>query len=293
MKKTLITLCAALLAVTSCGSKGSGDTAGEAQAQDTQPQMTATDDNSPRPRVQIETSLGTIVVELYNETPLHRDNMLKLVSENYYDGVLFHRVIKQFMIQTGDGNSKNATPDQMLGSGDPGYTIEAEIVYPKLFHKRGALAAARTGDQVNPERRSSGSQFYIVTGNVIAADEISLYEQRMNDSKKAQIFQNLAMERQEEIRAMYAKNDTAALNTLQNELIAAAEAQAAGEPFKFTQAQVEAYTTVGGAPHLDGQYTVFGEVVEGMDVVAAIENVETGRADRPKTDIKIISMKAL
>ena len=127
------------------------------------PATAKTNDNQ-MTKVELQTSLGNIVVELYNETPQHRDNFIKLVKEGYYDGVLFHRVIKDFMIQTGDGNSKTAGPNTMLGDGDPGYTIPAEFVYPQYFHKRGALAAARTGDQVNPERRSSGSQFYIVTG---------------------------------------------------------------------------------------------------------------------------------
>ena len=121
---------------------------------------------------------------LYKETPKHHDNFVKLVNEGYYNGVLFHRVINQFMIQTGDGNSKTAKPGQMLGTGDPGYTIEAEFVYPKFFHKRGALAAARTADQVNPERRSSGSQFYIVTGKAYNEQQIIQMEKQLQMMKK-------------------------------------------------------------------------------------------------------------
>ena len=142
-------------------------------------------------KVKLETTLGDIIVELYNETPQHRDNFIKLVQSGYYDGVLFHRVIKDFMIQTGDGNSKTAGPETTLGEGDPGYTIEAEFVYPKYFHKRGALAAARTGDQVNPERRSSGSQFYIVTGKIYSSDELKMMTQRLTDVRKQDIFRRL------------------------------------------------------------------------------------------------------
>ena len=221
------------------------------------------------------------MIELYDETPKHRDNMVKLVKEGYYDGVLFHRVIKDFMIQTGDPKSKTATAGQRLGTGDPGYTIEAEIVYPQFFHKRGALAAARTGDNVNPERRSSGSQFYIVTGRRFTEGTLQMMEERMNEQKKQSVFESLAAPHRQDVMKM------------QNELIALTEQEVAKNPVKVTQAQVEAYSTLGGAPHLDGQYTVFGEVVKGMDVVDKIENVETGDADRPTTDVKVISMKIM
>ena len=242
-------------------------------------------------KVELNTSLGIIVVGLYKETPKHHDNFVKLVKEGYYDGVLFHRVINNFMIQTGDGNSKTAKPGQMLGTGDPGYTIEAEFVYPKFFHKRGALAAARTGDNVNPERRSSGSQFYIVTGRKYAPEMMAQMEHRMNDQKRQQVFESLVAPRRKEVMKMRMAGDTAALNKLQAELIELTEQEVAKNPVKFTDAQINAYTTVGGAPHLDGQYTVFGEVTRGMDVVDKIECVETGRADRPVTDVKVISMK--
>ncbi|MBP3671636.1 MAG: peptidylprolyl isomerase [Bacteroidaceae bacterium] len=190
--------------------------------------------------VEMKTTLGNITVKLYNETPAHRDNFIKLVKEGYYDGTLFHRVINQFMIQGGDGDSRNATPDQQLGMGDPGYKIPAEFVYPQYFHKKGSLAAARRDEIMNMRRN----------------------------------------------------RDQAGLMALQEQLIAEAKQKAAAMgPIKFTQEQIDAYTTVGGAPHLDGEYTVFGEVVEGMDVVEKIEKVETGSADRPKTDVKVISMK--
>lgn len=244
-------------------------------------------------KVKLETTLGDIVVELYNETPQHRDNFIKLVQSGYYDGVLFHRVIKDFMIQTGDGNSKTAGPETTLGDGDPGYTIEAEFVYPKYFHKRGALAAARTGDQVNPERRSSGSQFYIVTGKIYSSDDLKMMTQRMADMRKQDIFRRLVMENNNRIKQLQEAQDTAGIQELQNELISQTEAEAAKTPLTMTDEQIDAYTSVGGTPHLDGQYTVFGEVVSGMDVVDKIQNTTTGHMDRPTVDIKIVKATIL
>lgn len=249
--------------------------------------------NEKETKVVFETTLGNIVVKLYNETPKHRDNFLKVVNDSVYNGVLFHRVIKDFMIQTGDPSSKTAEAGQQLGSGDLGYTVEAEFVYPQYFHKKGALAAARTGDAVNPERRSSASQFYIVTGKSYSPQQVEMMEQRMGDQKKEDIFTGLVRERVDSIRNMQAAGDSRGLEELQNELIALTEAEYAKNPLKFTPAQVEAYTTVGGTPHLDGQYTVFGEVVEGMDVVDKIQQVATDPADRPVDDIKIISAKVV
>ena len=256
------------------------------------PAKTKTADNK-MTKVKLETTYGNIVVELYNETPQHRDNFIKLVKEGYYDGVLFHRVIKDFMIQTGDGNSRTAGPDATLGDGDPGYTIEAEFVYPQYFHKRGALAAARTGDQVNPERRSSGSQFYIVTGKVYSSDELKMMTQRLTEMKKQDIFRRLAMENQAKIQQLQAAQDNDGMMALQNEIIQQTEAEAAKSAFHMTDEQLNAYTSIGGTPHLDGQYTVFGEVIEGMDVVDKIQNVTTGRMDRPVEDVKIIKASIL
>ena len=249
--------------------------------------------NEKETKVAFETTLGNIVVKLYNETPKHRDNFLKVVNDSVYNGVLFHRVIKDFMIQTGDPSSKTAAAGQQLGSGDLGYTVEAEFVYPQYFHKKGALVAARTGDAVNPERRSSASQFYIVTGKSYSPQQVEMMEQRMGDQKKEDIFSGLVRERVDSIRNMQAAGDSLGLEELQNELIALTEAEYAKNPLKFTPAQVEAYTTVGGTPHLDGQYTVFGEVVEGMDVVDKIQQAATDPADRPVDDINIISAKVV
>lgn len=242
--------------------------------------------------VKMETTMGNIVVKLYNETPAHRDNFVKLVKEGYYDGTLFHRVINQFMIQGGDGDSRNAKPGQQLGMGDPGYTIPAEFVYPKYFHKKGALAAARQGDQVNPEKASSGSQFYIVTGNVIPEGQIGQFERQLQMQQEQNVFNTLVAAHRDEIMNMRRNRDQAGLQALQEQLINETRQQVAREgAFTLTPEQKAAYTTVGGAPHLDGAYTVFGEVVEGMDVVEKIEKVETDRADRPVADVKVISMK--
>ncbi len=281
MKKNLLLIAMAAFTLMSCSaSNASSESASNAPAKKAKTEKMT--------KVKLETSLGNIVVQLYNETPQHRDNFIKLVKEGYYDGVLFHRVIKDFMIQTGDGNSKTAGPDTMLGDGDPGYTIEAEFVYPKYFHKRGALAAARTGDQVNPERRSSGSQFYIVTGKVYSSDELKQMEKRLTDSKKQDVFRRLVMDNRERIDALQKAEDAAGIQALQNELIQQTEAEVATMVTKMTDEQIEAYTTVGGTPHLDGQYTVFGEVIEGMDIVDKIQNTTTSRADRPTVDIRIV-----
>lgn len=243
--------------------------------------------------VEIKTSVGDITIRLYGETPKHRDNFLKLVNDGFYNDVLFHRVINKFMIQTGDPESKGAPAGKMLGAGGPGYDIDAEIVYPQFFHKRGALAAARQGDEVNPDRRSSGSQFYIVTGKVYNASQLGQMEKQLQMQQMQAIFNDLASQHRDSIMAMRRNRDQAGLQALQDELVKKTEAEAAKNPVKLTDAQREAYTTVGGTPHLDGTYTVFGEVVEGMDVVAKIETTATGAQDRPKEDIKIISMKVI
>ena len=242
--------------------------------------------------VKIETSAGDIKVKLYNETPKHRDNFIKLVKEGTYEGTLFHRVIKDFMIQAGDPESKNAPKGKMLGAGDVGYTVPAEFVYPKFFHKKGALSAARQGDAVNPKKESSGCQFYIVTGKVYNDSTLLQMERQMNENKVSVFFNELAKKHMKEIYKMRKANDEDGLYDLQEKLIAQAQELAAKEPeFRFTPEQVEAYTTVGGTPHLDGEYTVFGEVVEGMDVVDKIQQVKTDRSDRPEEDVKIIKVE--
>lgn len=184
----------------------------------------------------ISTDLGEMKAVLYNETPLHKENFIKLAKEGYFDGCLFHRVIDGFMIQGGDPDSKTAKPGQMLGQGGPGYTIPAEFKQ-ELIHKKGALAAARMADQVNPQKASSGSQFYIAQGKSYTENELNMLSSRMGKA--------------------------------------------------FNKQQMEAYTTVGGVPFLDYEYTVFGEVVEGLEVIDKIAAVEKDRRDRPAQDIKM------
>lgn len=245
-------------------------------------------------KIEVATTAGNFAILLYGDTPKHRDNFLKLVKEGYYNGTLFHRVIKDFMIQAGDPDSRNAAPGQHLGAGGPDYKIDAEIVYPKHFHKRGALAAARQGDQVNPLKQSSGSQFYVVTGRKVSEGEMAQLENSLKNKQLQRIFNSLALAHRDSIIAMQRSGDSAGLKALQDTLIKQTEAEAAkqGTP-AVTDEMRQAYTTVGGAPHLDGDYTVFGEVVSGMDVIEKIEKAETDRADRPKEDVRIISMKVL
>ncbi|MDE6300645.1 MAG: peptidylprolyl isomerase [Muribaculaceae bacterium] len=244
-------------------------------------------------KVEVETTMGNFTILLYGDTPKHRDNFVKLVNEGYYDGTLFHRIINEFMVQAGDPDSKTAVAGQRLGSGGPGYTIEAEILFPKHFHKRYTLAAARQGDQVNPEKRSSGSQFYVVTGAKVPENQLDRLEANLHNQQLQSTFNGLAAEHMDEIRAMQASGDREGLNALQQKIVEQTEEIVAKNPLKLTDEMREAYTTVGGAPHLDGAYTVFGEVISGMDVIDKIEKVETDRSDRPTEDVRIIKMKVL
>lgn len=235
--------------------------------------------------VKITTTLGVIVVSLYDETPLHRDNFLKLAAEGYYDGLLFHRVIKDFMVQGGDPDSKGAPAGKRLGMGGPGYTVKAEI-NPHLFHKRGALCAARLGDEVNPGRESSGSQFYIVWGSVYKPAQLKQMEKQMQQNQVTIAFNDLVTAHKDEIMEM--RRNRAGLQDLQERLIQEAQDSCKANPVGFTEEQTEAYSTLGGTPHLDGQYTVFGEVTEGLDVVEQIQSAATSPDDRPCEDIAII-----
>lgn len=255
-------------------------------------EMTQTADSiADGPVVELTTSLGSVRIRLYNDTPLHRDNFLRLVNDGTYDGVLFHRVIDGFMIQTGDPDSKTAKPGDHLGAGDLGYTVEAEIRYPRHYHKYGALAAARTGDAMNPERRSSGSQFYIVTGRVPSERELESMELRQNQSRLQARFRELCNENREKIDSLQKSGDNEALEAFRQELIKTTE-----ESVKTVGIDPdirETYLQKGGTPHLDGQYTVFGEVLEGMDVVEKIQKVATDANDRPVEDVRIISAKVV
>ncbi len=197
--------------------------------------------------VKMYTTEGDIELKLYDETPAHRDNFVKLVKKHQYDSLLFHRVIKDFMIQGGDPDSKRAARGKFLGDGDLGYKVKAELMPELYFHKRGALAAAREGDDVNPKKESSASQFYIVWGTLFTKEQL------------------------ERFRVQYGKK--------------------IGKEIRFTPEQVEAYTTVGGTPHLDGEYTVFGEVVKGLDVVDRIQKKRCDKYDRPLQNVRILKVE--
>ena len=245
-------------------------------------------------RLKIKTTEGDIIIRLYDETPKHRDNFLKLAKEGYFNGTLFHRVIKDFMIQGGDPDSKNAPKGKMLGTGGPDYTIPAEFVYPQYFHKRGALSAARTGDEVNPEKESSGSQFYIVWGKTFKPAELKQMEHQMAMQQEQQVFNQLTKEHHEEIMNLRRNRDRVGLQELQDKLIEQTKitCKQQGKP-SFTEEQIEVYTNVGGTPFLDNQYTVFGEVEEGLDIVERIQNCDTDRNDRPTEDVKIETVDLL
>ena len=271
----ILLICLAFIALTACSAGSKKQTNHHME-------------NEKRTLVKLETTMGNITVALYNETPKHRDNFIKLVKEGVYDSTLFHRVIKQFMIQAGDPDSKNASDTAMLGSGDVGYTIPAEF-NPKFFHKKGVLAAARQGDDVNPEKASSGCQFYIVTGRKFTEPQLLGMENKINEQHEEALFDSLARQHMKEIYKMRKAGDNAGLLELQDTLEAQARELAdKEEKFRFTPEQIKAYSTIGGAPHLDGSYTVFGEVTEGMEVVDNIEIAKTNRADRPIENIRIL-----
>ena len=205
--------------------------------------VVATDSSAVRHQVLLQTSKGDMVVELYNDTPKHRDNFLKLVRDGYYNGNLWHRVIANFMIQTGDSTTRHAQPGERVGDRGLNYTIPAEIVFPKYFHKRGALAAAREGDKANPERRSSAAQLYIVYGSPFSEVGLDRIQQRLDERTDSMV--------------------------------------------KLTPAIREVYRLRGGTPHLDGQYTVFGEIVQGLNVLEEIQAVPVDKNNRPLDDVRI------
>lgn len=238
--------------------------------------------------VTIKTSMGEMKAILYDETPEHKKNFLKLVNDGFYDSLIFHRVINNFMIQGGDPESKNAAPGQPLGSGGPGYTIPAEFV-TTLFHEKGALSAARQGDQVNPERASSGSQFYVVQGTVTPRAQLEGTDQgkiiaAFRDCMQNQPESDLAKEYQ----AVMTENpgdNTAIQEKVESTLDRLTELT--GATFKMAEDRIEKYSTVGGTPFLDDQYTVFGKVISGLDIIDNIAMVQTAPGDRPVEDIRM------
>lgn len=235
----------------------------------------------------IKTEFGNIKVKLYNDTPKHRDNFIKLVSEGFYTDLLFHRVINKFMIQAGDPNSRTAAPGVQLGNGGPGYTIPAEIL-PAHFHKKGVLAAARLGGPKNPMKESSGSQFYIVQGLVFRPGQLDTLEITMNARLKDQLLRENFDASKPQLAEFQAKNDKPGFDLFVTRIREKTDSIYATKPqFKLTPEQRKAYTTIGGYPSLDGEYTVFGEVVEGLEVIDKIAVVEVDGANRPKTDVRM------
>lgn len=280
MKYKLLAIILMAATINSCGAGSSQNAKAQTAASET--------------KVLIKTTVGDITIKLYNETPQHRDNFIKLVNEHFYDSILFHRVIKDFMVQAGDPESKDAGKGVQLGAGGPGYTIPAEFVYPKYFHKRGALSAARQADQVNPERNSSGSQFYIVTGKKYGKYDLQDMETQLRQKQGQGIFDRLVAQNRDSIMNLQLAGDNDGLLKLQEELNTKTN-QLLNEqgPFKFTQEQVNAYMSEGGTPFLDNDYTVFGEVIDGMKTVDKIESAGTDMSDRPRKDIRIITMEVI
>lgn len=245
--------------------------------------------------VLMRTNKGDITLKLYNDTPLHRDNFLRLVADKQYEGLLFHRVIKDFMIQGGDVTSKDAPMNKSLGAGDLGYTVPAEFRYPVRFHKKGALCAARTGDEVNPEKASSASQFYIVTGKKYSDAELNQMEKQLENRLKQAIFARLQTENKSKIMSLYRSGNKEELAILRDTLIRKVELEAESRKMeaKISPEVREAYKTVGGVPFLDNEYTVYGEVVDGLDVVDAIQAMKTNKQDRPTENVVILSVEVI
>ncbi len=239
--------------------------------------------------VRMETDFGVIRLRLYDETPIHRDNFVKLVREGYYKGMLFHRVIHNFMIQAGDPSSKGARFGMLLGDKDNGYTLEAEI-RPDYYHKRGALAAARESDEVNPERKSSGSHFYIVQGKVFSEQTLAQEVERVNNKRYTALFNRFKKQREGEIAKYQLVNDYENLMRVNEELSEATRRQFEDVKLKLSDEQRQVYSSIGGAPHLDGEYTVFGEVIEGLDVVDRIAALKVDENYRPERDAVILDV---
>ena len=238
------------------------------------------------PQVLIKTKYGDMKVVLYNQTPLHRDNFMKLTKERVFDSLLFHRVIKGFMVQGGDPQSKRATKDQMLGDGDLNYTVPAEIV-PGIIHKKGVIAAARNGDEENPERRSSATQFYLAQGKVYKLDDVASIEQNLNSRAAESLFLKMKAEKIDTLILFQMARNKEGYDKLMDKLKQKAIREVDRNPIRLTKQQIETYTTLGGIPHLDGAYTVFGEVLEGMEVIDSIAAQPTGKNDRPLENIRM------
>lgn len=240
--------------------------------------------------VEIETIMGTIKVKLYEDTPIHSENFLKLASEHHYDSLLFHRVIKDFMIQGGASDSRRAPAGEMVGMSELDYLLDAEI-RPNHFHAKGVLAAARQGDDVNPEKKSSPEQFYIVQGKVWTDEELDNLQKRKVFNRRNRLGSELYKPLQSEHQRYLREGKRAKADSLVQSINAEIERRIPDDTYAFSPEARELYKSVGGSPHLDGDYTVFGEIVEGMDVLDKIAAVKTDRNDRPEEDVVILRTK--
>jgi len=232
--------------------------------------------------VKIITDKGEIEVRLYNQTPKHRDNFLKLSNEKFFDGQIFHRIIDNFVVQGGDPSTITAKPDSLYGNKDSGYLIDAEII-DSLIHKRGAVGMAREGDEINPEKKSSGSQFYLVKGKIYTNAQLDELEKKKDSKNKSNLYKKLL---QEKISSF---NNQKLIDTISISLDVSMAIDSIWEnypKFKFSDKQRKIYTTIGGIPQLDGNYTVFGEIIKGLNIVDELSSVQTDKNDRPLQDIK-------
>lgn len=274
MKKTAGFLFIVILIITSCTNRQKGQ-----------------ERKAPSPEIELVTNYGRIVLKLYDETPLHRDNFIKIVKDGVLDSLLFHRVIENFMIQAGDTESKYAEPGDTLGNGDLPYTIPAEI-NPDLFHKKGVLAAARDD---NPERESSSTQFYIVQGKIVNDSLLDVAEKRIN-SWLAQYYikhDSTYSNQLDSLETAIKQEDWNTFSRINNKFAELAKSYTNFKPYRIPESHREVYKTIGGTPHLDQNYTVFGEVVSGLNVVDSIATVETDGLARPLKNVRILSAKVI
>lgn len=244
--------------------------------------------------VEISTKYGVMKVMLYDDTPKHRDNFVKLAQQGFYNGLIFHRVIEGFMIQGGDPIAKHPEMGKELGQGGPGYTIPAEIIYPQHYHKKGALAAARKPDQVNPDKASSGSQFYLVQGRPVSELVLKKVVLDKNDALREEIFYNEILPKfADSLEQVRSEGNPTKLGNLQAQIMLETDKVLLKKAtFNFTQEQVDTYESIGGTPHLDNDYTVFGEVVEGLDIIDSIAVAPINDLSRPLEDI-VMEVKVL
>lgn len=232
--------------------------------------------------VKISTDKGEIIVKLYNYTPKHRDNFIRLSQEKFFDGQIFHRVIDNFVVQGGDPKTKHSVPDTLYGNNDSGYLIDAEII-DTVYHKRGALGMAREGDDINPDKKSSGSQFYLVKGKVFTDQQLDELEKKKDLQNKSKLYKKIFNEK------LLDQKNKGKVDTLSIALDMSVSFDSIWEKYpkyKFSEKQRKLYKTIGGIPNLDGNYTVFGEVIKGMEIVDEISRVQTDLNDRPLKDVK-------